>query len=384
MSEQPPQPERTGPAIGADEWVARSDERAQRRGGIAGRAQALYERIPKPAVFAFFVGLAVLMPLLTAQTDNDIYFLRVGTVALVFAHEWGHVIQQRTGTSASSTVSLELQADCFAGAWTWHATTTQQDPFNLEKGELDQALSGYLSFRDPTGTSPAQEGAHGSAFDRIAAFSDGYNGGAERCKNYATNPPIVTEIPFTSSADAAREGNLPFGDVVTAVRKDLTAYWKSVRGTAPVSKLVASARRAERCAGRDARPVVACSAHTVAYAPDALRAVYEKYGDYAVATLMAEAWADATVLDGGLDRAASPGRRAAECVAGAWAGDLVNGNRATNSTLSPGDLDEAVSALLAFRGRSTPGNNAFVRFRAFRRGFVDGARACGLSTAKRS
>ncbi len=101
--------------------------------------------------------------------------------------------------------------------------------------------------------------------------------------------------------------------------------------------------------------------------------MYEKYGDYAVATLMAEAWTDAAVLDGRLDRAASPGRRAAECVAGAWAGDLVNGNRATTSTLSPGDLDEAVSALLAFRGRSTPGNNAFVRFRAFRRGFVDGA-----------
>ncbi len=175
-------------------------------------------------------------------------------VALVFAHEWGHVIQQRTGTSAASTVPLELQADCFAGAWTRHATTTQQDQFNLEKGELDQALSGYLSFRDPTGTSPAQEGAHGSAFDRIAAFYDGYTGGVERCKEYGTNPPIVTEIPFTSGADAAREGNLPFGDVVAAVRKDLTAYWKSVLGTAPVSKLVASARRAERCAGRDARP----------------------------------------------------------------------------------------------------------------------------------
>ena len=47
--------------------------------------QELYERVPKPAVFAFVVLLAVLVPLVTAQTDNDIYFLRVGTVALVFA-----------------------------------------------------------------------------------------------------------------------------------------------------------------------------------------------------------------------------------------------------------------------------------------------------------
>jgi branched-chain amino acid transport system permease protein len=83
MSETPPSG--TGPAIGADEWVARSGERAERRGGLVGRAEALYERVPRPAVFAFFVVLAALVPLLSAQTDNDIYFLRVGTVALVFS-----------------------------------------------------------------------------------------------------------------------------------------------------------------------------------------------------------------------------------------------------------------------------------------------------------
>jgi branched-chain amino acid transport system permease protein len=77
--------EQSGPRIGADEWVARADERAQTRGGITGRARALYDRVPKPAVFAFFVAAGALVPLLTAQTDNDIYFLRVGTVALVFA-----------------------------------------------------------------------------------------------------------------------------------------------------------------------------------------------------------------------------------------------------------------------------------------------------------
>ena len=90
MSEQPPtepteQTEPTGPRIGADEWVARSGERSGTREGVGGRLRALYERIPKTAVFVAFVGLAVFLPLLTAQTDNDIYFLRVGTVTLVFS-----------------------------------------------------------------------------------------------------------------------------------------------------------------------------------------------------------------------------------------------------------------------------------------------------------
>jgi branched-chain amino acid transport system permease protein len=87
VSETPPtEPaEPTGPRIGADEWVARSDERAETRGGVVARIRAWYERVPKPAVFAVVVVVAALVPLFTAQTDNDIYFLRVGTVALVFA-----------------------------------------------------------------------------------------------------------------------------------------------------------------------------------------------------------------------------------------------------------------------------------------------------------
>jgi len=80
-----PSTEPAGPRIGADEWVARSDERAEVRGGIVGRFRERFELVPKPVVFVLFVSAAALVPLLTAQTENDIYFLRVGTVALVFA-----------------------------------------------------------------------------------------------------------------------------------------------------------------------------------------------------------------------------------------------------------------------------------------------------------
>ena len=64
MSETPPtEPtEPTGPRIGADEWVARSDERAETRGGIVGRLRAWYERVPKLAVFAVVVGAPCSFP----------------------------------------------------------------------------------------------------------------------------------------------------------------------------------------------------------------------------------------------------------------------------------------------------------------------------------
>ncbi len=84
MSDVPPT-EPTGPQIGADEWVARSGERDESTGGFRGRVVEAFDRIPKPAVFAIVVALAAVIPLLTSHTDNDIYYLRVGTVALVFA-----------------------------------------------------------------------------------------------------------------------------------------------------------------------------------------------------------------------------------------------------------------------------------------------------------
>ncbi len=52
----------------------------------------------------------------------------------MLAHEYGHHIQNLLGTMGkvrtqqgpnSDSVRLELQADCYAGMWTNHATTTE-------------------------------------------------------------------------------------------------------------------------------------------------------------------------------------------------------------------------------------------------------------------
>jgi len=59
---------------------------------------------------------------------------------------------------------------------------------------------------------------------------------------------------------------------------------------------------------------------------------------------------------------------------------MVNGTARTTDTLSPGDLDEAVSAMIEYPGPTTPGNSAFVRYQAFRHGFEHGASTCGLKT----
>jgi len=74
----------SSPRIGVDEWVARSGE-GTAGGGPLGQLRAAYDRLPKPAVFVALVLLGAAIPLLTSESSNDIYYLRVGTVTLVFA-----------------------------------------------------------------------------------------------------------------------------------------------------------------------------------------------------------------------------------------------------------------------------------------------------------
>ncbi len=44
-------------------------------------------------------------------------------IPVVMAHEWGHAVQARSNFTAR-TVTKELQADCFAGAWSNTRRTT--------------------------------------------------------------------------------------------------------------------------------------------------------------------------------------------------------------------------------------------------------------------
>jgi ABC-type branched-subunit amino acid transport system permease subunit len=79
-SGQSPEPP-AGPAIGVDEWVARSAERVQGRPGPLGSAARAFARVPHWALFVIGVVVAFLVPTITS---ND-YVLRVGVVTLIYA-----------------------------------------------------------------------------------------------------------------------------------------------------------------------------------------------------------------------------------------------------------------------------------------------------------
>lgn len=121
-------------------------------------------------------------------------------IPVVMAHEWAHAIQARSNFTAR-TVTRELQADCMAGAWARHAK--DDGVFDVSSADLDTALAGILELRDTPGTSKIDPNAHGSGFDRVGAFQDGFDNGLARCKVYRDDDPLVLELPFNDVMDMA-------------------------------------------------------------------------------------------------------------------------------------------------------------------------------------
>lgn len=124
----------------------------------------------------------------------------------VLAHEWGHHISnltgdlQRGGGSGpdSGSVRVELQADCYAGAWIRDASTvtdSQGVPFMqpVTRQELADAMNAasvigddYIQRRSGGGVNP--EGfTHGSSEQRQRWLQEGYQGGATACDTFSVS-----------------------------------------------------------------------------------------------------------------------------------------------------------------------------------------------------
>ena len=129
--------------------------------------------------------------------------------AYVLAHEYGHHVQHLLGTSdqvqpgsgpTSDSVRLELQADCYAGAWANHATTTPTESGEpLIVGVTDEDVRAALDAAARIGDDFIQrelgggkvdttQFSHGSSAQRQKWYTTGYRtGDPAQCDTFATN-----------------------------------------------------------------------------------------------------------------------------------------------------------------------------------------------------
>ena len=107
--------------------------------------------------------------------------------AFVLAHEWGHHIQQELDIKpcqiqeclgGATSLELELQADCLAGAWTRYADDNQ----SLQFGSAESAVVVLAQLvGDKEGTRIYDPALHGPGSLRAYWFLNGYYNGVEQC-----------------------------------------------------------------------------------------------------------------------------------------------------------------------------------------------------------
>jgi predicted metalloprotease len=125
--------------------------------------------------------------------------------AYVIAHEVGHHVQHLLGIAGkvrqmqtqardkaganALSVRMELQADCFAGIWAFHANRTRQI---IEQGDLESALTAAAAIGDDRlqkqsqGYAVPESFTHGSSEQRIRWFRRGFESGDLRqCDTFA-------------------------------------------------------------------------------------------------------------------------------------------------------------------------------------------------------
>ena len=310
-------------------------------------------------------------------------------IPIVLAHEWGHAVQARSNFTAR-TVTKELQADCFAGGWAKHAQA--KGVFKANSAELDTALAGILELRDSPGTSKIDPSAHGSGFDRVGAFQDGYDHGPEACKAYRDDNPVVVELPFNDAEDAANNGDAPYDSIINGVPYDLEDYWSKVypdltngQPWVPVKGLEPfDPAKPPPCGGKSTEGYSLFYCVPDDYIGwdnvDAMPTVYRQGGDFAVATLLATQYGLAAMTRANDQSDDKTQSLRGDCFAGAYTASVVLGNRSDTSSfrISPGDLDEAITALLVFRGDGDVDRQGagFERIRHYRDGVINGAESC--------
>jgi predicted metalloprotease len=362
-----------------------------------GFPDASYEDI---AANAFFCSGGDIIAWDTTQLIPDLQD-EFGDFALgmVMAHEYGHAIQSRADFDGL-TITFEQQADCYAGAWAQWVRVGEPGAENFEVGleDLDSSLAGFLLLRDTSNTSLLDPAAHGTAFDRVSAFQDGFFNGADKCAEYRDGEVPAIPLEFFDEDFLEREEDAPFNQVEDFVVDDLNRFWTVVfdqlgeQWEQPDAIAVDPTAETPVCGGEPLEEdeieneALYCEEDDFVAWDEAnlMPELYDEIGDFSMATVIGTQYSQAALeklADGSddFDRALR-----ADCLTGAWVASAILQDRGPSEEplgnqfiLTPGDLDEIVLAYLSRGDLFTeldaelgePGT-AFVRIGALRRGLT--------------
>ncbi|GGG25095.1 peptidase [Rhodococcoides trifolii] len=319
------------------------------------------------------------------------------SVVMVLAHEYGHAVQTQSGLIGDSdpTIVAEQQADCFGGAFMRSVAQGESKHFTLNTSDgLNSVLAATVAVRDEDPGSP--DSVHGSAFERVTAAQIGFTDGAGACTKIDEkevesrraslpqqfdNPSDTGELPVTQ--ESLEMFATTFEQVLPTPTPPTFDYTRSDTGctdaktTDPVSYCPSTntigvdveklAERGEQSrSGDDVLPI-------------------NVSGDYSAYVVFVSRYVLAVQKAAGQTLVDARAALRSACLSGAVTSLLSPENPQEGAqlavTLSPGDLDEAVSGLLTdgLAASDVDGNtvpSGFSRVDAFRWGVLGGRTAC--------
>jgi predicted metalloprotease len=342
---------------------------------------------------------ASLLPQLVEQLGQS-------AVGVVMAHEFGHAVQSRAQEFNQPTILKEQQADCFAGAWAAHVARGEAPGLTFNDDDIKAGLIAMIQVRDPVKLSgTVDESSHGTGFDRVGAFQDGFIGGAERCRTFFTEGRENQLINIAFDTTDLNQGNLPLidpnpgpkgpNDIQTLIPANLTRYWTEqlqtlgVTFTAPKLTIVPIGGDPPTCDGVDAaefrKNVKFCPSSDTIFVDQqfAEESVQDPLlGDLSIGYLISQGYSEDVQTLLGSTLTGSQRALADDCLSGAWAKDVIPPiptDRTDTTQLSAGDLDEAiVTAILSSDPTADTNVNgtAFDKVKSFREGVFNGFSAC--------
>jgi predicted metalloprotease len=330
--------------------------------------------------------------------------LGTAAVGVVAAHEFGHAVQGRSGffDLGRPTVENEQQADCFAGAWAAHVARGESDTLQFDDRAIKGGLAAMIEVRDPPGFNVVEDpNGHGSAFDRVGAFQEGFISGITRCADYVDNPNPRIDLEFTPE-EANTGGNLQFEEILEALPLALDTFWlptleaSSIDFTSPTLQPFTVDGGIPECDDRQPDSLVNTATYcvdtnSIVYDDTFVRALYDTLGDLSFGYPVASAYSDAVQVALKSSLSGEPRVLLNDCLVGAWIIDIVpsgdfdaDGFPIANNPnqeiiLSAGDLDEAVNTAVLLGDEATSTNvngTAFEKIESFRSGVLGGLPAC--------
>lgn len=315
--------------------------------------------------------------------DSELFqeqYIAYGDLALgvIVAHEWGHAVQARTGWPANS-VTVESQADCFAGAWLasfragpgWGPKAEESLPWAL-LAMADLADASYVSDYGQS------DNAHGSMFDRLGAMTEGMQAGTDACAKYTTTPPqsVLVKWDFSTErgqAEIGTAGELTSEELAAMLLSSVEPYWQARAGA--VATKMPTIQNLEKAS---AACLIPAGSAGLAYCPSSNTMVYgdasqalplEPLGDMSYVLAYTLSYLDAY-------KAATGSTTHRACLAGEWFRFMLDG-KDPQFSISPPDVDEATWMLLAADWAGTTSGARFepVHVGEFRKGVLSG---CGV------